>query len=162
MQPTPVFLPRESCEQRSLVGCCPWGCTESDTAEVTQLACMPWKRKWQPTPVFLPGESQGHRRLVGYCLWGHTESDTTEGTQQQQQQQGCIKLVLCPLFMNNTANEKLGRDENQLIDCEMGNSNVKVRGCLSRLISVLVHLGCQNKIPQIGWLINSRNLFLTV
>ena len=22
-QPTPVFLPRESCEQRSLVGCCP-------------------------------------------------------------------------------------------------------------------------------------------
>ena len=24
-QPTPVFLPRESCGQRSLVGCCPWG-----------------------------------------------------------------------------------------------------------------------------------------
>ena len=23
-QPTPVFLPRESCGQRSLVGCCPW------------------------------------------------------------------------------------------------------------------------------------------
>ena len=25
--PTPVFLPRESHGQRSLVGCCPWGCT---------------------------------------------------------------------------------------------------------------------------------------
>ena len=32
-QPTPVFLPRESRGQRSLVGCCPWGCTESDTTE---------------------------------------------------------------------------------------------------------------------------------
>jgi len=34
-QPTPVFLPRESCGQRSLVGCCPWGHTESDTPEAT-------------------------------------------------------------------------------------------------------------------------------
>ena len=30
-QPTPVFLPRESHEQRSLVGCRPWSCTESET-----------------------------------------------------------------------------------------------------------------------------------
>ena len=37
-QPTPVFLPGESCEQRSLVGYCPQGCTESDTTDVT--ACM--------------------------------------------------------------------------------------------------------------------------
>ena len=34
-QPTPVFLPGESCGQRSLVGCSPWGCTESDTTETT-------------------------------------------------------------------------------------------------------------------------------
>ena len=34
-QPTPVFLPRESREQGSLVGCCPWGRTELDTTEVT-------------------------------------------------------------------------------------------------------------------------------
>ena len=32
-QPTPVFLPGESQGQRSLVGCCLWGCTESDTTE---------------------------------------------------------------------------------------------------------------------------------
>ena len=31
--PTPVFLPGESCGWRSLVGCCPWGHTESDTTE---------------------------------------------------------------------------------------------------------------------------------
>ena len=33
--PTPVFLPGESCGQRSLVGYCPWGHKESDTTEVT-------------------------------------------------------------------------------------------------------------------------------
>ena len=34
-QPTPVFLPGESQGLGSLVGCCLWGCTESDTTEVT-------------------------------------------------------------------------------------------------------------------------------
>ena len=32
-QPTPVFLPGESHGRRSLVGCSPWGCKESDTTE---------------------------------------------------------------------------------------------------------------------------------
>ena len=31
-----VFLPGESQRQRSLVSCCLWGCTESDTTEATQ------------------------------------------------------------------------------------------------------------------------------
>ena len=31
--PTPVLLPRKSHGQRSLVGCSPWGCKESDTTE---------------------------------------------------------------------------------------------------------------------------------
>ena len=34
-QPTPVFLPGETCGQRSLVGCCPWARTELDTTEAT-------------------------------------------------------------------------------------------------------------------------------
>ena len=34
-QPTPVFLPGESQGRQSLVGCCLWGHTESDTTEVT-------------------------------------------------------------------------------------------------------------------------------
>ena len=34
-QPTPVILPGESQGRRSLVGCCLWGRTESDTTEVT-------------------------------------------------------------------------------------------------------------------------------
>ena len=32
-QPTPVLLPGESHGWRSLVGCSPWGCQESDTTE---------------------------------------------------------------------------------------------------------------------------------
>ena len=35
-QPTPVFLPGKSQRWQSLVGCCLWGHTESDTTEVTQ------------------------------------------------------------------------------------------------------------------------------
>ena len=35
-QPTPVFLPGESQGRGILVGCRPWGRTESDTTEVTQ------------------------------------------------------------------------------------------------------------------------------
>ena len=34
-QPTPVFLPGESQGRGRLVGCRLWGCTESDTTEVT-------------------------------------------------------------------------------------------------------------------------------
>ena len=34
-QPTPVFLPGESQGRESLVGCCLWGHTESDTTEAT-------------------------------------------------------------------------------------------------------------------------------
>ena len=36
-QPTPVFLPGESQGWGSLVGCCLWGHTESDTTEATKL-----------------------------------------------------------------------------------------------------------------------------
>ena len=39
-QPTPVFLPRDSCGQRGLVCCRLWGRTESDTTEGTKHACM--------------------------------------------------------------------------------------------------------------------------
>ena len=34
--PTPVLLPGKSQGRRSLVGCSPWGRTESDTTEATQ------------------------------------------------------------------------------------------------------------------------------
>ena len=74
-QPTPVFLPRESCGRRSLVGCCLPGHVQSDTTEVTRCACVHWRRKWQPIAVFLPGESQGQRSLVGCRRVRHSWSD---------------------------------------------------------------------------------------
>ena len=98
--PTPVFLPRESCGQRSLVGCCPQGHTESATTKATQHACMRWRRKQQTTPVFLPGESQGRGSLVGCRLWGHTESDMTEVTQQQQHY--VIAITTIAIAINDT------------------------------------------------------------
>ena len=97
-QLTPVFLPRELRGQRNLVGCCPYVCTESDTTEATQHACMHWRRKWQPTPAFLPRESQRQRSLVGCHLWGLTELDMTEATQQQQQKQHVY--IFIPYILN--------------------------------------------------------------
>ena len=38
--PTPVFLPGEAHEQRSLAGYSPWGHTESDTTEAAEHACV--------------------------------------------------------------------------------------------------------------------------
>ena len=40
-QPTPVFLPGESQGRGSLVGCCLWGRTESDTTELTYIKIVP-------------------------------------------------------------------------------------------------------------------------
>ena len=47
-QPTPVFLPGESHGRRSVVGCSPWGRTESDTTEATlrwHIHCW-WDYQW--------------------------------------------------------------------------------------------------------------------
>src|SRR5574340_952756 len=77
--PTPVLLPGKSHGWRSLVGCNPWGCEESDTTEQLHfhfsLSCI--------------GEGNGNplqcsclenSRDGGCCLCGRTELDTTEVT----------------------------------------------------------------------------------
>ena len=65
---SPIFLPGESRGQMSLVGCCPWGRTESDTTEATLHACMhalekemvthssmlAWRIPWTEEPGGLP------------------------------------------------------------------------------------------------------------
>ena len=53
-QPTPVFLPGESHEQRSLVGFSPWGCSELDMTEATQLACTHTVRGRYSDPCKFP------------------------------------------------------------------------------------------------------------
>ena len=67
-QPTPVFLPGESQGWRSLVGCCLWGRTESDTTDATEQ---------QQQPVFLPGKYCGDWIVAGYSPWHGKELDIT-------------------------------------------------------------------------------------
>ena len=59
-QPTPVFLPGESQGWRSLVGCRLWGCTESDTTEVTSQANK-----------FKKGIVRIRKDLSTYTVWSH-------------------------------------------------------------------------------------------
>ena len=49
-QPTLVFLPGESQGWRSLVGCCLWGRTESDTTEAIQQQQQQLYRTWDIFP----------------------------------------------------------------------------------------------------------------
>ena len=76
--PTPALLPGKSHGQRSLVGCSPWGCEESDTTErfhfhfytlekemATHSSILAWEIPWTEEPGRL--QSMGSRR-----------SDTTE------------------------------------------------------------------------------------
>ena len=76
-QPTPVLLPGKSHGWRSLVGCSPWGCEESDdwATSLSLFTFTHWRRKWQPTPVFLPGESQGWGSLWA-AVYGIAHSRT--------------------------------------------------------------------------------------
>ena len=70
--PTLVLLPGKSHGWRSLVGCSPWGRTESDTNEAT------WQQQQHTLQYLLPEESHGQRSLVGYSPWSHKKSDMTE------------------------------------------------------------------------------------
>ena len=49
-QPTPLFLPRESHGQRSLMGCSPQGRKESDTTEATEHTPSPYFHRSFPKP----------------------------------------------------------------------------------------------------------------
>ena len=79
--PTPVLLPGKSHGWRSLVGCSPWGCEESDMSNFTFTFHFHALEKEMATHSnVLAGESQGWGSLVGFHLWSCTESDTTEVT----------------------------------------------------------------------------------
>ena len=81
--PTPVLLPGKSHGRRSLVGCSPWGCKESDTTEQLHfhfsLSCI-GEGNGNPLQCSCLENPRDWGCLVGCRPWGRTESDTTEAT----------------------------------------------------------------------------------
>ena len=77
--PTPVLLPGKSHGWRSLVGCSPWGCEESDTTEQLHfhfsLSCT---GEGNGNPLQCSCLENPMDRGVDYSPWGRKESDTTE------------------------------------------------------------------------------------
>ena len=51
-QPTPVFLPGESRRQGSRVGCCLWGCTESNILKRLSSSSSMHAELFQSCPIF--------------------------------------------------------------------------------------------------------------
>ena len=82
--PTPVLLPGKSHGRRSLVGCSPWDCEESDMTEwlhfhFSLFTFMHWRRKWQPTPVFCLENPRD-----GGAWWAAVSGVTQSQTQLKQ------------------------------------------------------------------------------
>ena len=78
----PLFLPGESHGHRSLVGCCPWGRTESDTTEATLHGCIGEGKDNPLRCSCLENPRDGGAWWA--AISGVAESDKTEVTQQQQ------------------------------------------------------------------------------
>ena len=81
--PTPVLLPGKSHEQRSLVGCSPWGGKEWDMTE--RLLFHALEKEMASHSCVLAWRIPGTGEPGGLPSMG-LQSDTTEATQQQQQQ----------------------------------------------------------------------------
>ena len=92
-QPTPVLLSGKSHGLRSLVGCSPWGCQESDMTERLHFHFYALEKEMATHSCSCLENSRDRGSLVGCHLWGHTESDTTEAIQQQQQQQATLTHI---------------------------------------------------------------------
>ena len=77
-QNTPVLLPGKSHERRSLVGCSPWGCCESDTTERLRFQFSPSctgegnGNPLQCSCLEIPRE----QRFPGAAVYGVTQSRT--------------------------------------------------------------------------------------
>ena len=94
-QPTPVLLPGKSHRQRSLVGCSPWGCEESDMTEnlhfhfslscigegngnPLQCSCLENPRDWGAWWAAIYGVSQSRTQLK--WLSSSSSSSSREGS----------------------------------------------------------------------------------
>ena len=79
-QPILVLLPGKSHRQRSLVGCSPWGCEESDMTERFHFYFRALEKEMATHSSVLAWRISRMGSLVSCRLWGHTELDMTEAT----------------------------------------------------------------------------------
>ena len=77
-QPIPVFLPGESQGRGSLVGCSPWGRTESDMTERLHLHAL--EKEMATHSSVLAWRIPGTGESGGLPSMGRTGLDTTEAT----------------------------------------------------------------------------------
>ena len=102
-QPTPVFLPGEPHGQRSLVGCSPWGCKQSDTTErlhfhtmveVMKIMVTSFKRSRACTATLsAPNPAAGHRRPTPLLKTpGHSQASLGQSLlgSLQRLRQNCV------------------------------------------------------------------------
>ena len=75
-QLTTVFLPGEYRGQGSLVGCCPWGHTESDMTKATQRACMACIGEGNGNPLQILGILENPRDGEPGGVYGVAQSQT--------------------------------------------------------------------------------------
>ena len=117
-QPTPVFLPGETHGRRSLVGCSPWGRTESDTTEET------WQQHTHNFGRILPNQklcSDGQlygwdialARLhqMGFCHMGSSSSCKPPYVE-------CITCVWEPCLTLDQSNQPLHSPTHIAVDLE--------------------------------------------
>ena len=90
-QPTPVFLPGESQGRGSLVGCCLWGRTESDTTEATK------RQQQQQYGVNEPWASTLPAGLVQSLKDPKSESRSCHPTLPSLGRRSCVFSWLLPL-----------------------------------------------------------------
>ena len=95
---TPVFLPGESCGQRSLVGCCPWGRTVRH--DWSDLACMHALEKEMATHSSIlawkiPGtEEPGGLSSMGSQSWTRLKQFSSSSSSRLQKGIATILFIL--------------------------------------------------------------------
>ena len=80
MYTSPHLLPGKSHGRRSLVGCSPWGCEESDMTECLHFHFHALEKEMATHSSVLAWRIPGTGEPGGLPSMGHTESDTAEAT----------------------------------------------------------------------------------
>ena len=174
-QPTPIFLPEESCGQRSLVGYSPWSLKGSDMTEdfdpdagkdwgqeekgTTEDAMVGWHHWLNGHECAQTrGDNEGQGSLTCYCSWGHKESDTTERWNNHHHHQPLLPPG--PVTVVNTQSRVLLAKISESFAClEISLSPHKSCTLHFYLFHSILHFSMSSSSPQFPiCILNSSNL----